>query len=234
MPPALRARRGHLDRRRGARQPVAAEQAARRRSPRRSRRRWRRPWRRPPSRRTTSPARVVVEAARLAAPPGSARPPRSPACRRRSCRRWPWSRRRAGPARMAATACAAAAIALRPSSGRIPACAARPWNARLEAVVGGRGDDQLADREAWSNTKPNSAAQPPAVERLGAAQRELLARGEQQLQAHRRRLPGRGGGRRPGWWPPRPCCRRPGWPRGGSSAPRAPLHLDRRVQRHGV
>ena len=68
---------------------------------------------------------------------------------------------------------------------------------------------------AWSKTKPNSALRLPAVERLGARERELLAGREQQLDADRRRPRASGAARPRGSWRRRPCCRRRGSPRGG-------------------
>ena len=56
----------------------------------------------------------------------------------------------------------------------------------LEAVVGGRGQHDLADRRGVVEDVAEVAAQAADVERLGARERVLLRDGEDELEAHRR------------------------------------------------
>ena len=58
--------------------------------------------------------------------------------------------------------------------------------ARLQAVVGGRGHHQLSDRRGVVEHEAVLGLQPGGVHGLGTVQRALLAGGEQQLDAHGR------------------------------------------------
>ena len=59
---------------------------------------------------------------------------------------------------------------------------------RLDAVVGGRCEDDFPDRRRVVENEAELRLKPAAVERLGARERHLLAGGEQQLDAHGRAL----------------------------------------------
>ena len=147
----------------------------------------------------------------------------------RSSRRWPSSPRRCARARIAAIALAAATIALRPSSGRMPAWAAAPRKARLQAVVGRRGDDDLADRrrvvEDVAERRERSVETSKALAPLSAV---LLADGEEQLDADRASPRPPRGARAPAAPPRPPCCRRRGSCRPRSPSRRRPAPARRR------
>ena len=63
-----------------------------------------------------------------------------------------------------------------------------PAKVALQAVVGGRRDDDVSDRRGVVVHVAELRAQPGDVERLGARQAVLLGDGEQQLDAHGRAL----------------------------------------------
>ena len=194
--------------------------AARRGSPRRTRRR--RPPRRPrrPSRRSPAGARVV-QAARLELDLAALGHHVGGACRPRSCptlavvcvvepaqRAWTRSPGRGRDG-----------VAARPRAG----CrrGRRRRGSGLEPVVGGRGDDQLADRagvvEHEARTRcaargGRTPSRPRSAELLQVVNSSSTPTGEP--------LARPGAAPRPGSWPPRPCCRRPGCPRCGCAARR--------------
>ena len=93
------------------------------------------------------------------------------------------------PSRISAIARAAAAIALRPSSGAMPEWASRPEEARVDAVLARRLEHHPADRRGVVEDVADARVQALDVERLGAAQADLLLRRQHELDARVRRCP---------------------------------------------
>ena len=114
---------------------------------------------------------------------GSARGRRCAPCRRRSSRRWPSVSSSRRPRRIAAIALAAARIALRPSSGRMPGVGGGADELGLEAQVGRRRHDHLADRRRVVEDEAELGAQLTSVERRGALEPGLLRDREQRPRA---------------------------------------------------
>ena len=126
------------------------------------------------------------------------------------------------PSRIAAIARAAASDRAAAVLGPDPGVGGAAVELRDDPVVGGRGDDDLADRRGVVEHVAEPAAQQADVERLRPAERDLLADREQQLDPDRGRLTrGRAAAARARASPrPRPCCRRRGSPRSRSPSRR--------------